>query len=94
MSRYQHWEEIQKYFGDSREEHGMGVTKALNLSDMKLEDYLVDKYGLFLDLRSNDDNKNSREWEKNRKRFRREAAGELMDAQLNIENGRFYSAIY
>ena len=49
MHRYQHWKEIQKYFGDSKEEHGMGVTKALNL--------LVDKYGLFLDLRSNDDNK-------------------------------------
>ena len=36
MRRYQHWEEIQKYFGDSisREEHGLGVTNALNLSDM------------------------------------------------------------
>ena len=34
----------------------MGITKALNLSNMRLEDYLVDKYGLFLDLRSNDDN--------------------------------------
>ena len=28
MRRYQHWEEIQEYFGDSREEHTMGVTKA------------------------------------------------------------------
>ena len=27
MRRYQHWEEIQKYFGDSREEYGMGVLK-------------------------------------------------------------------
>ena len=35
----------------------MGVTKALKLSDMRLEDYLVDKYGLFLDMRNNDDNK-------------------------------------
>ena len=35
----------------------MGVAKALNLSDMRLEDYLVDKYGLILDLRSNNDNK-------------------------------------
>ena len=56
MRKYQRWEEIQQYFGDSREKHGIGVTKALNLSDMRLEDYLVDKYGLFLDLRSNDDN--------------------------------------
>ena len=57
MRRYQHWEEIQRYFGDSREKCGMGVSKALNLSDMKLEDYLNDKDGLFLDMRSNDDNK-------------------------------------
>ena len=57
MRRYKHWEEIKKYFGDSREERGMGVAKDLNLSDMRLEDYLVDKYGLCLDLRSNDDNK-------------------------------------
>ena len=57
MRRYQHWEEIQRDFGDSREERGMGVTKDLNLSDMKLEDYLNDKYGLFLYMRSNDDNK-------------------------------------
>ena len=57
MHRYQHWEEIHKYFGDSREERGTGVAKDLNLSDMRLKDYLVDKYGLFLGLRSNDDNK-------------------------------------
>ena len=57
MRIYQHWEEVHKYFGDSREERGIGVSKALNLSDMKLEDYLNDKYGLFLDMRSNDDNK-------------------------------------
>ena len=31
----------------------MGVMKALNLSDMRLEDYLVDEYGLLLDMRSN-----------------------------------------
>ena len=35
MWRYQHWEEIHKYFGDSREERGMGVAKALNLSDVR-----------------------------------------------------------
>ena len=110
MRRYQRWEEIQKYFGESKEEHGMGVTKAINLSDMRLEDYLVDKYGLFLDMRSNDDNKVHR----SRRRIenaskgitlqldkKAEAAGGLycyiyiiMDAQLNIENGRFHSAIY
>ena len=47
MRRYQHWEEIQKYFGDSREQRGMGVAKDLNLSDMRLEYYLVDKRYVF-----------------------------------------------
>ena len=110
MRRYQPWEEIQKYFGDFREEHGMGVTKALNLSDMRLKDYLVDKYGLFLDLRSNDDNKihgsgrrieNASEGITIQLKKKSETAGELncytyiiMDAQLNMENGRFHSAIY
>ena len=42
MRRYEHWEEIHKYFRDSKEEHGLGVTTNLNLSDMRLEDYLVD----------------------------------------------------
>ena len=109
MRRYQHWEEIQKYFGDSREEHAIGVTKALNLSDMRLKDYLVDKYGLFLDMRSNDDNTiygSGRRVENASKGItiqleKAEAAGGLncyiyviMDAQLNIKNGRYHSAIY
>ena len=85
--------------------------KALNLSDMRLEDYLVDKYGLFLDMRSKDDNKvygSGRRIENasegitlQLKKKAEEAAGGLncyiyiiMNAQLNIENGRFYSAIY
>ena len=89
----------------------MVVIKALNLSDMRLEDYLVDKYGLFLDMRSNDDNQvhgSGRRIENasegitlQLEKKKAEAAGELncyiyiiMDAQLNIENGRFHSAIY
>ena len=83
----------------------MGVTK-----DMKLEDYLNDNYGLFLDMRSNDDNKihgsgrrveNASEGITLQLEKEAQAAGELncyiyiiMDAQLNIENGRFHSAIY
>ena len=88
----------------------MGVTKALNLSDMRLKDYFVDKYSLFLYLRSNDDNKihgsgrrieNASEGITIQLEKAVETAGELncyiyiiMDPQLNIENGRFYSAIY
>ena len=100
MRRYQHWEDILKYFGDSREEHGMGVTKVLNLSAMRLEDYLVDKYGLFLYLRRRRI-ENASEGITIQLEKAVETAGDLncfiyiiMHAQLNIENGRFHSAIY
>ena len=92
MRRYQHWEEIQRYFGDSRAERGMGVTIDLKLSDMK----------------SNDDNKihgsgrrvvNTSEGITPQVEKKAEAARELniciiMDAQLYIENGRFHSVVY
>ena len=77
---------------------------------MRLKDYLVDKYGLFLDMRSNDDNKihgsgrrieNASEGITIQLLKAAETAGELtcyiyiiMDAQLHIENGRFHSAVY
>ena len=51
MRRYQHREEG-KFRNTSeipKKNTAWGLTKALNLSDMRLEDYLVDKYGLFLE---------------------------------------------
>ena len=72
---------------------------------MTREDHFVDKYGLFLDLRCNDDNnihgsgrrvENASEGITIQLAKKAEAASELncyiyiiMDAQLNSENGRF-----
>ena len=53
MRRYQHWEEIEKYFGNSREEHAMGGNESFK--SVGYEARILP--GLFLDLRSNDDNK-------------------------------------
>ena len=51
MNPYQQFEEICKYFGGSQ------VAKDFHHFDVRLEDYLVDKFALWLDLRSTDDTK-------------------------------------
>ena len=110
MQRYQHWDEIVKHFADSKLEHSIGIVKELNLCNVTLSDYLKDKYALWLDMRSSDDNKNhgsGRRIENGSEGITiqlekdAETAGTLncyiyvvMDAQLNIKNGRFSSAPY
>lgn len=86
------------------------VTKDLALSDVTVGEYLTTKYGLWLDMRSNDDDslhgsgrriENASEGVTLQITKKAETAGTLnmylyviMDAQLNIENGRFVSALY
>lgn len=110
MRRYQHWDKIVKHFADSKLEHSIGVAKELNLFDVTLTDYLKDKYALWLDMRSNDDNKNHGSGRRMENGFEgitiqlnreAETAGAfncyiyvVSDAQLNIKNGRFSSAPY
>ena len=110
MQRYQHWDEIIKHFADSKLEHSTGIAKELTLCNVTLSDYLKDKYALWLDMRSNDDNKNhgsGRRIENGSEGItiqlekEAETAGALncyiyivMDAQLNIKNGRFSSALF
>ena len=110
MYIYQHWDEIKKFFADSKTEFGSGVTKALGLSAVGVEDYLTTNYGLWLDMRSSDDNtshgsgkrvENGSEGITIQLEKTGEVAGALncyiyvvMDAQLNIEDGRFKSSIY
>ena len=86
------------------------VQKHLQLHDLSVEEYLTDKYALWLDFRTIEENTVHRtgrrienalegiilQIEKNA-----ESAGNLnayvyviMDAQLNIQNGTFVSAIY
>lgn len=86
------------------------AAKDLALADVSLSEYLTSKYSLWLDLRSTDDDQlhgtgrrveNASEGLTIQITKMAEAAGVLniylyviMDAQLNIENGRFVSALY
>ena len=86
------------------------VAKDLALADVSLGQYLTSKYALWLDLRTTDDDQlhgsgrrveNASEGLTIQITKEAEAAGALniylyvmMDAQLNIENGRFVSALY
>ena len=85
-------------------------TKDHNLSDVNLGDFVTRKYGLWLDLRTSEDcqihgsgrrigdSSSGISIQINKKV---EARGKLniyvyiiMDAQLNIENGRFVNTLY
>ena len=95
------WDEVKKMFTSEKD---------LGLSELFLGDYLTDKYALWLDLRSTDDNnlhgsgrriENASEGITIQITKKAETAGTLniylyiiIDAQLHIENGQFVSALY
>lgn len=86
------------------------VVKDLALADVSVADYLTTKYALWLDLRSSDDNSlhgSGRRVENASEgitiQITKQAETDallniymyvIMDAQLNIENGRFVNALY
>ena len=96
--------------GTKRHPEVAAVAKDLALADVSLGQFLTSKHALFLDLRSTDDDQlhgtgrrieNASEGVTIQIAKTAEAAGVLniylyviMDAQLNIENGRFVSALY
>ena len=108
MRAYQMWDEAKKMFaaspGSKRHPEVAAVAKDLSLSDVSLGEFLTSKYSLWLDLRTNDDDRlhgTGRRIENASKGVTiqitktAEAAGALniylyviMDAQLNIEDGR------
>ena len=112
LRAYQQWDEARKVFaaGSKRHPEVAAVAKDLALADVSLPEFLTDKFALWLDLRSTDDDQlhgsgrrieNASEGVTLQLTKRAEAAGALkiylyvvMDAQLNIEDGRFVSAIY
>ena len=58
MRSYQNWDENDKYFAMSskRDKETSQVAKDLYFSETNLEKYFTDRYALWLDLRSIDDN--------------------------------------
>lgn len=109
LNSNEHWDEIKMFFGDSSSEFGAGVAKDLGLYSMTLGKYLKDNYGLWLDMRSDEDNKSHGSGRKigqgggiliNIKKTAETAGGLscyvfiVMDAQLNIENGNFANVQY
>ena len=96
--------------GRQRSENVSGVAKELELSDVSLPDYLTTKYGLWLDMRSTDDDMlhgSGRKLEGSSQNILIQIEKEtetaenldcyvyyIQDAQLNFENGRLVSTVY
>ena len=112
MKSFEQYDEICKYFakGVQRDSNANDVQTQLQLYDVSLGEYLVNKHALWLDFRTIDENelhKMGRRIENALKGItlqiekKAETAGALsayiyliMDAQLNIQNGAYVSAVY
>ena len=112
MRSFEQYDEISKYFteGKQRDNDANEIQKHLQLCNLSLGEYLVNKYALWLDFRVIDENElhetgrrveNASEGITLQIEKKAESAGILnayiyliMDAQLNIQNGAYVSAVY
>ena len=112
MRSFEQYDETRKYFieGKQKDNNANEVQKQLQLHDVSLREYLTDKYALWLDFRTIDENtlhRTGRRIENTSVGItlqiekKTETAGNLnayiylsMDAQLNVQNGAFVSALY
>ena len=112
MRSFERYDEICKHFteGKQRDNDANEIQKHLQLYDLSLGEYLVNKYALWLDFRTIDENKlhgtgrrieNASEGITLQIEKKAESAGALnayiyliMDAQLNIQNATYISAVY
>ena len=112
MRSFEQYDEICKYFaeGKQRDNSANEIQKHLQLYNLSLGEYLVNKYALWLDFRMIDENElhgtgrrteNASEGITLQIEKKSESAGALnayiyliMDAQLNIQNGTYVSAVY
>ena len=108
MRLFEQYDEIRKYFAEGRLANE--VQAQLQLYDVSLGEYLVNKYVLWLDFRTIDENElhrmgrrieNASEGITLQIEKKAESAGAfsayiylIMDAQLNIQSGAYVSAIY
>ena len=109
MRSFEQYDEAHKYFAEGRQANE--VQAQLQLYDLSIGEYLVNKYALWLDFRTTiDENElhgtgrqtgnTSRRINKQVKK-KAESAGAvkayiylIMDAQMNIQNGAYVSAVY
>ena len=112
MRLFDQYDEICKYFaeGKQRDNDANEIQKHLQLYNLSLGEYLVNKYALWLDFRAIDENElhrtgrhieNASEGITLQIEKKEESAGALsayiyliMDAQLNTQNGAYVSALY
>ena len=112
MRSFEQYDEICKYFteGKQRDNDANEIQKHLQLYNLSLWEYLVNKYALWLDFRMIDENElhgtgrcieNASEGITLQIEKKPESAGALnayiyliMDAQLNIQNGAYVSVVY
>ena len=108
MRSFEQYDEIRKYFTEGKLANE--VQAQLQLYDVSLGEYLVNKYALWLDFRATDENElhrmgrrieNASEGITLQIEKKEESAGAfnayiylIMDAQLNIQSGAYVSAIY
>ena len=112
MRSFEQYDKICKYFaeGKQRDNDANEIQKHLQLYNLSLGEYLVDKFALWLDFRMIDENElhgtgrrieNASEGITLQIEKKAESAGALnayiyliMDAQLNIQNCTYVSVVY
>ena len=109
MRSFEQYDEICKYFAEGMQRDN-DVQKQLELHDVSLGEYLTDKYALWLDFKTIDENElhrtgrrieNASEGITLQIEIKAKSAGALsaciyliMDAQLNMQSGACVSAVY
>ena len=112
MRSFEHFDEICKYFaeGSQKDNNANEIQKHLQLHNVSVGEYLTDRYALWLDFRTIDENElhetgrrieNASEGITLQIERKEESAGALnayiyliMDAQLNIQNGAYVSVVH
>ena len=108
---YRHqYDEIVKHFAEIRLKETGAIQKDLQLHNVNIASYYTDKYALWLDFRTMDDNRlhsSGRRLENNSEGIRLQitkeagSAGKLsyylyifQDTQINISNTQFFNVVY
>ena len=108
---YRHqYDEIIRHFAEGRLKEAGAIQKDLQLHNVNIASYYTDKYALWLDFRTIDDNRphasdrrleNTSEGNRLQRTKKAESAGKLscylyifQDAQINISDAQFLNVVY